>query len=78
MTDKYPVLHRLGSPHEHAPIYAVLDTPCWPCRFYGGPIHNGFPLNNDTFNFKRTKEEALAHAVACFENHKKWNEEMAK
>lgn len=38
----------------------ILDTPCFPARFYAGYLQDGFwPLDNSTENFFRTLDEAI-------------------
>jgi hypothetical protein len=43
-------------------LIAILDTPCFPCRYYAGKVYmtrEGFvPADNATNNFHRTIEEA--------------------
>jgi hypothetical protein len=50
---------------------AVLDTPMWPCRYYGGIVFKGIPIDNSCGNYYRTIGEAvdgmLAKALAISE-----------
>jgi hypothetical protein len=39
-------------------MYGVLDTPMYPCRWFGGPIFRGAPTDNSPMYYHRTKEEA--------------------
>lgn len=44
--------------------FAILETPCFPCAFYYGPVHHegtgtSYPANNATHNWHRTEAEAL-------------------
>jgi hypothetical protein len=52
-------------------LVGVLDTPCFPARYYGGLIRQDvhghyFPECNDTFLFHRTEEEARKDAFKQF------------
>ena len=50
---------------------AVLDTPMWPCRYYGGFVRDGIPTDNGCGNYYRTVGEAadaiLEKAIATEE-----------
>lgn len=45
--------------------YGIIETPCWPCRYYAGPIRqdrdgNWYGTDNSTHLFHRTMKEATA------------------
>jgi len=47
--------------HRNGNAYGVIDTPCYPARFYAGLIRNGWPARNDSYF--RTLAEAQVAAM---------------
>lgn len=41
--------------------FKVLETPCWPNAWFGGPVWNGEPKSHATCYYFKTAEEAQAN-----------------
>ena len=61
----YPLLETLGTTPGGWSV-GVLDTPCYPARYYGGVVlvvlEGGFPANTSTCHFYHTQAEAVEGA----------------
>lgn len=62
MAPNYHLVQYVGRTRTGLAV-GVLDTPCFPCRYFGGPVYGGRPLMNDTGLFHRTIEEAIKGAA---------------
>ena len=53
------IIKKLGESFDGLRV-VVLDTPCYPHRYYGGPIahHSREPLKNAPCNFHKTVADA--------------------
>jgi len=62
---RLPVIQILGQTKSGRQV-GILDTPCYPARYYAGVIFNDWPARNDTSLFHRTLQEAEEGAKRFF------------
>lgn len=77
MSYEYKIMWISGSGSE---ALGVLDTPCFPYRYYGGYVRRTkagewFTATNATRNFHRTVEEALSFIKKIYDRQYRLNQE---